>query len=136
MDRRRFLKQTGLTLTTLIAASALDAVPVAAATPASTAAAEPVRDLMTAPRLTVTRLAMREAGEYRVSGTIRFESPTVEIGGIANSQQITWSGAAGQLAMVASFTSYETYDGRDLAPAITVRGGRLESLSVVPVDYR
>jgi len=131
MDRRVFLKLTGIAA----AAGAFGTFPtIAAASPLAPSATESVRDLVAPPRLTVTRLAMREAGEYRVSGTIRLEAPTVEISGIANSQQISWSGASGQPAMVVSFTSFETYSGLGAAPAITVRGGKLESLSVVPVD--
>lgn len=131
MDRRVFLKLSGIAA----AAGAFGTFPtIAAASPLTPSAPEPVRDLVAPPRLTVTRLAMREAGEYRVSGTIRLEAPTVEISGIANSQQISWSGAAGQAPMVVSFTSFESYDGLGTAPAITVRGGKLESLAVVPVD--
>lgn len=134
MDRRLFLKLTGM----VAAAGAFDALPVAPAAAAMlepAAAAAPVRDLVAVPRLTVTRLAMREAGDYRVSGMVRLEAPTVEISGIANSQQITWAQGSGQPAMVVSFTSFEHYDGRGLAPEIIVSGGRLESLSVEPVDY-
>ena len=135
MDRRLFLKLTGM----LAAAGAFETLPVApaaAATLQPAAAAAPVRDLVAVPRLTVTRLAMREAGEYRVSGTVRLEAPTVEISGIANSQQISWAQGSGQPAMVVGFTSFESFDGRGPAPEITVSGGRLESLSVVPVDVR
>src|SRR5262245_43880393 len=132
MDRRVFLKLTGLA----VAAGALGALPGAAvAAPLDPALTASVRDLVAAPRLTVTRLAMREAGEYRVSGTIRLEAPTVEIAGIANSQQISWSGAAGQPPMVVSFTSFESYDGRGLAPEISVLGGRLALLTVTPIVW-
>ena len=131
MDRRVFLKLTGIAA----AAGAFGALPtIAAASPLAPSATASVHDLVAPPRLTVTRLAMREAGEYRVSGTIRLEAPTVEISGIANSQQISWSGAAGHAPMVVSFTSFESYDGLGTAPAIAVRGGKLESLSVAPVE--
>lgn len=134
MDRRGFLKRTGLTLTALVAAtSALEALPAAAATPSLAAPTEPVRDLVAAPRLTVTRLNVRAPGEYRVSGLVRLEAPTVEISGIASARQISWSGALAQPSMLVSFSSVEQYDGLGPAPELTVRGGRLESLSVVPV---
>jgi hypothetical protein len=131
MDRRVFLKLTGFAA----AAGALGAFPASAAAAPVVSATESVRDLVAAPRLTVTRLAMREAGEYRVSGTIRLEAPTVEISGIANSQQISWSGADGQPPMLVSFTSFEQYDGLGAAPAISVRGGKLESLTVTPIAW-
>ena len=131
MDRRVFLKLTGFAA----AAGALGALPTSAvAAPLAPAMTTSARDLVVAPRLTVTRLAIREAGEYRVSGTIRLEASTVEISGISNSQQISWSGAAGQAPMVVSFTSFEHYDGLGAAPSLSVRGGELESLSIVPVD--
>src|SRR5215207_9396719 len=97
MDRRLFLKLTGM----LAAAGAFETLPVAPAVAATLQpAAAPVRDLVAVPRLTVTRLAMREAGEYHVSGTVRLEAPTVEISGIANSQQISWAQGSRQPAMV------------------------------------
>ena len=132
MNRRRFLKETGLTVTALVVAtSAFEALPVAAA-PLDQAVTVPVRDLVTAPRLTVTRLTMREAGEYRVSGTIRLEAPVVEISGIANAMQISWSGGP----QVVSIQSYEQYDGSGLPPSLAVRGGTVESLTVTPIEYQ
>lgn len=134
MDRRTFLRQTGMSLTALVAAaSAFEALPAAAAATTPATAFEPVRNLAAAPRLTVTRLAMPAAGTYRVSGTVRLEAPTVEISGIANSQQITWSSAPTAAPMVVSFQSFETFDGAALPPSVTVRGGKLESLTVTPV---
>lgn len=132
MDRRGFLKLTGL----IAAASALDVVPVAAATARSHAPlAEPVRDLGMATASTVTRLAIREPGLYQVSGLVRLEAPLVEIGGIANAQQISWSGAEGAEPRVASFVSFEQVDRWGAVPSISVQGGRLESLSVVPIVF-
>ena len=132
MDRRGFLKLTGL----IAAASALDVVPVAAAAaPSHAALAEPARDLGVATASTVSRLGIREPGLYQVSGRVRLEAPLVEIGGIANSQQISWSGAEGAESRVASFVSFEQVDRWGAAPSISVRGGRLESLSVVPVVF-
>ena len=132
MDRRAFLKITGL----IAAASALDVVPVAAASPSHAALAEPARDLGVATTAsTVTRLGIREPGLYQVSGLVRLEAPLVEIGGIANAQQISWSCAEGAEPRVASFVSFEQVDRWGVAPSISVRGGRLESLSVVPVVF-
>ena len=130
MNRRHFLKLTGI----VAATAALASVPAtsASAEALDTDQAGAVRDLVAAPRLTVTRLAMRGPGDYRVTGLVRLESPIVEISGIANSQQMSWSGAGSQ---VVPFTSFETYDGIGLAPEITVRGGRLESLSVTPILF-
>jgi hypothetical protein len=129
MDRRIFLKLTGFAA----AAGALGAFPAAAsAAPFGPTEVAPVQGLVSAPRLKVTRLAMREAGEYQVTGRIRLEAPTVEISGIANSQQISWSGSSEQFVTI---TSFESYDGRGLAPELTVNGGRLESLSVTPISW-
>ena len=137
MDRRQFLIDAGLKLTGLMAAAsavgALTAAPAAAAPlQSSTAApAAPAVSLVTPPQLTVTRLAMPHAGEYRVSGIVRLESPMVEISGIANSQQISWSGVGTREVAI---TSYEIYDGSGPTPELTVRGGRLASLSVTPIE--
>jgi hypothetical protein len=130
MDRRQFLKVTGLVAATA-ALGAVPAAPAAAAT-LEAVAGDPVRNRVSVPSVTVTRLAMRAPGEYRVSGLVRFDSETVTIDGLANSQQISRSGSA---PMVVGFTSFETYDGSGPAPAVTVRGGRIESLSVTPVSF-
>ena len=130
MDRRVFLKVTGF----VAAASAFDALPVAAAEPPASASAEPVRDLGAASRPSVARLRVREAGLYQISGTVRLDAPTVEISGITNSQQITWSGSGD--SPLASFTSFERYASTGLTPEIQVRGGRLESVSITPVEYQ
>ena len=128
MDRRVFLKLTGF----VAAASAFDAMPVAAAElPASVA---PVRDLGAASRPSVARLRVQNAGTYMISGTVRFDGPVVEISGITNSQQITWSG--GDMSPLASFTSFERYATAGLTPEIQVRGGRLESVSITPMEYQ
>ncbi len=130
MDRRVFLKLTGF----VAAASAFDALPAAAAElPVSTSSA-PVRDLGAASRPSVARLRVREAGTYMISGTVRLDAPVVEISGITNSQQITWSGSGE--SPLASFTSFERYASPGLTPAIEVRGGRLESVSITPVEYQ
>ena len=131
MDRRRFLTNTSLTLTGLAAARAFSVTPAAAAEPITSAA--PVREPGTASRPSVARLRVREAGTYQISGTVRLDAPVVEISGITNSQQITWSGGGEGLA---SFTSFERYASTGLTPEIQVRGGRLESVSMTLVEYQ
>jgi len=131
MDRRAFLKVTGL----VAVASALDVLPVAAAGPAETVAAGPIRSVDVASAPFVARQVIRQAGTYRISGLVRLEAPLVEITGIANAQQISWSGVGGQARPVTSFSSFEQFDGPGLTPEIQIRGGRLESLSVVALDY-
>ena len=134
MDRRGFLKLTGLIAAASALDSALDVVPVAAS-PLRAAPVEAPRGLGAMAAPTVTRLAIREPGLYQVSGLVRLEAPLVEIGGIANAQQISWSGAEGSEPRVASFVSFEQVDRWGAAPSISVRGGRLESLSVTPVVF-
>src|SRR4051794_10519456 len=126
MDRRVFLKVTGL----VAIATAFDALPVAAAEPARVMPAGTVRDLMPATRPLVSRVRITEPGTYRISGTVRPDAALVEISGIANSQQVSWSGPEGTVPPLASFTSFEQFDGPGLTPEIQIRGGRLESLSV------
>jgi hypothetical protein len=132
MDRRVFLKLTGV----VAAASAFEALPVSAAEPSRTASTESFRDLGAANRPSVARLRVREAGTYQISGTVRLDAPVVEISGITNAQQISWSGAGGSASPLASFSSFETYASSGMTPEIQVRGGRLESISIVPVDYQ
>lgn len=132
MDRRGFLKLSGL----LAAATALEALPAAAAPYSPVAAvAEPIRDLASAISTPATRLAVHEAGTYRVSGLVRLLEPLVEIAGITNSQWISWSEVGGSERPVASFTTFEHFDGPGMTPEIRVRGGKLESLSVIPMDF-
>jgi hypothetical protein len=127
MDRRLFLKLTSV----LAAASAFDALPVAAAGPAPAGPAETSRDRVPASRPSVARLRVGEAGLYQITGTVRLEAPLVEISGVTNSQQISWSGAPG----VASFTSFEQLSGPGLTPEVRVSGGQIESLSIARLDY-
>lgn len=132
MHRRRFLKLTGL----VAAVTALDGAPVAAlAAPVQAAPVEGARHLTSTIAPTVTRLAIREPGLYQVSGLVRLEAPLVEIGGISNAQQISWSGAESVGGRVASFVSFEQVDRWGAAPSVSVRGGRLEALSVTPIVF-
>lgn len=137
MDRRRFLVSTSLKLAGLVAAaSAFDAFPVAAAGPEHAAHSATARDLIPATGPSVARLRVLEAGSYQVSGYVRLEAPLVEISGITNSQQISWSGASGSEGPLVSFSSFETFTGPGLTPEIKVLGGRLESVSMKLVDYQ
>src|SRR4051794_23853833 len=131
MDRRVFLKLTGL----LAAASAFDALPVAAAGPTEVVPADVSRDLIPSSRPSVARLRIGEAGAYRITGTVRLVAPQVEISGISNSQQISWAGPEGAERPLASFTSFEQFSGPGLTPEIRVSGGQIESLSIVRLDY-
>ena len=48
--------------------------------------------------------------------------------------QISWSNSDGARSPVAGFTSFEYFDKPWRMPEIRVNGGRLEALSVVPID--
>lgn len=108
MDRRLFLKVTGL----VAAASALDVLPVAAQQ------SRPPEMLM-------------PPGAYQITGRVRLQDPLVEISGITNAQQISWSAGAPQMA---SFSSFEYFDKPWTKQTVRVRGGQLEELAVAPVD--
>jgi hypothetical protein len=112
MDRRLFLKLTGLAGV----ASALDAIPVAAQS-----------HLPLTPQ-------MQTPGTYQITGRVRLEQPIVEISGITNAQQISWSGAGSAMPPTAGFTSFEHFDRPWSVPEIRVRGGHLEALAVVPIS--
>jgi hypothetical protein len=65
---------------------------------------------------------------------VRLQEPLVEISGITNAQQVSWS--AGSLRSgLASFTSFERFDEPWQMPDIRVRGGQIETLAVVPLDF-
>jgi hypothetical protein len=74
----------------------------------------------------------RPPGLYQFTGRVRLEQPVVEINGITNAQQISWAGGS---QSVASFSSFEEFHAPWQMPRITVTGGQLEALSVVPVDF-
>jgi hypothetical protein len=117
MDRRTFLTITA-------GAAATPALLSAHTQPAIAAALEPALPLPT--------LAEGPA-VYRVSGTVRVHEPIAEISGITNSQSISWSDWQNPRSIVASFVTFEELPSPDAVPAITVRGGRLESVEVTPV---
>jgi hypothetical protein len=89
------------------------------------------------------RLALAESGTeetlgapglYQISGTVRLREPQVMISGISNAQQISWS--PGSLSSpVASFTSFEQFDGPWRMPDIRVTGGELQALKVTPIVF-
>ena len=117
IDRRSLLKLTGY----MVAAGALGVSALPAA--AQTETPEPVPDA-----------AVQPPGTYQVSGRVRLLEPLVEISGITNAQQISWS--AGSLSLpVAHFTSFERFDRPWQMPQIRVRGGQLEALEVQPLDF-
>jgi hypothetical protein len=116
LDRRVFLKVTAA----LAAASALDTVPAFAQADGGQAVP------LTAP--------MQPPGMYQISGRVRLQDPFVEISGITNAHQISWS--PGSLSEpVATFTSFEEFDRPWRLPSVQVRGGQLESLAVVPINF-
>jgi hypothetical protein len=123
IDRRFFLKLTGF----VAAATALDALPVAAQGDADEVpGAAGVSGGQTP--------IVRAPGTYQVSGRVRLQEPVVEISGITNAQQISWSPGAIS-SPFASFTSFERFEQPWLMPEIRVRGGQLEALSVLPLDF-
>ena len=106
MDRRFFLKVTG-------GAAAV----LAGGLPRAAAHAEP---------------ELLPPGLYQFNGRVRLEAPFVEISGISNAQQISWSGFE---SITTSFSSYEEFSAPWRMPEVRVTGGRLESLAVVPVSF-
>jgi hypothetical protein len=132
MGRRLFLKLTGL----VAAASALEALPVSAAPlyddTVTTSRSRTIEAISSA---TITRVNVSEPGLYRISGQVRLDASQVVISGISNSQTISWSGPAGDDRQVASFTTFEQIDRLSQAPEITVAGGQIESLSIVPIIF-
>jgi hypothetical protein len=65
---------------------------------------------------------------------VRLEEPVVEISGVTNAQQISWSTVEQMRSPVAGFTSFEYFDKPWSMPEIRVRGGKLEQVTVVRVD--
>ena len=123
IDRRFFLKLTGFA----VAANAVGALPVAAQGSADdasggTADVDAPTSILQAP------------GTYQLSGRVRLDEPLVEISGITNAQQISWSPGSIR-SPFASFTSFERFEQPWLMPEIRVRGGQLEALTVLPLDF-
>src|SRR5215204_3066078 len=128
MKRRTFLKLTGIAMT----GQALGAASLAGSPTAGFGAIPSVSAAVLPPMVSTRRLAIAEAGTYQISGLVRLQARTVEIGGITNSQQISWSGTQTQAPLV-SFTSQETYDRPGLTPEIHVLGGQIESVTATPL---
>ncbi len=132
MDRRFFLKLTGVA----VAASAMEALPVSAAgAPVAATVAEQARSLPVVSAPFVQRLSIQAPGEYRISGLVRLDEPTVTLSGISNSQQITRSKTSGAEAPLVSFTTFERFNRGGLSEPIVVHGGRIESLSIDPIIF-
>jgi len=128
MKRRTFLKLTGIAMT----GQALGAASLVGSPAASFGAVPSVSAAVLPPMTSTRRLVIAEAGSYQISGLVRLQAPTVEISGITNSQQISWSHTQGE-APVVSFTSLETYDRPGLTPEIQVLGGQIQSVTATPL---
>jgi hypothetical protein len=77
---------------------------------------------------------LQAPGTYQIRGRVRLDAPLGEISGITNAQQSTWAGLAGTRQPVAGFTSFETFAQPWRMSDLSVRGGRLDALSIVPVE--
>lgn len=121
MDRRAFLKVTGLTA---LAGAAVGGLRAARLRPGQAASSSDG-----------VRLAIREPGTYRIAGRVRLEAAEVEISGIGETQRISWSGPASAARPTASFATFEHFEAPGLTAMISVRGGSLESVTAMPVDY-
>jgi hypothetical protein len=113
IDRRFFLKLTGLTGLAAAAASALPRFAYAS---------------------TSAEGVLRAPGLYQISGTVRLREPQVAISGISNAHQISWSPGSLSTPM-ASFTSFEQFDQPWQMPDILVSGGELETVKVTPIVF-
>ena len=124
MDRRVFLRLSGLFAA---GAAAIKVFPASAQggecglSAASVTAPEPV-------------VAMQPPGMYQFTGRVRMDAPLVAITGITNAQQISWAGAGTLRVPSASFSSFEYFSEPWRMPDVRVIGGRLEALSVTPMD--
>jgi hypothetical protein len=130
MNRRVFLKLTGL-----VAVAGGGSLPFAAQRRSGAVLNKHVQgyDVTTVP--SGARLTMREPGTYRISGHVRLDEPLVEISGIQHTQRISWSGGNGSERQLASFTTFEHFDGTAMTRTIHIRGGHLETVAAVPVHF-
>lgn len=129
LKRRTFLKLTGIAAAgqALGAASLVGSHAALGGTPSVSAAGlSPVSSTM--------RLRLTEPGTYLVSGQVRIMAPTVEIAGITNAQQLSWSGIAPSEMPLASFSSYEMITSPNALSEVRVVGGKIESLTATPVS--
>ncbi len=130
MDRRFFLKMTGLAA----AAGAIEVLPVAAQGRRDELVGAYGLGSEALPEAARPLPAMQAPGTYLITGRVRLQEPVVEISGVTNAQQISWSDVGRTGSPVAGFTSFEYFDKPWSMPEIRVRGGQLEELAVVPVD--
>ncbi len=121
MNRRVFLKVTGL----IALVGAVETVRHTAGRRSERAASMPDG----------IRLTIPEPGTYRIAGRVRLDAPLVEISGITHTQQISWSGLGGSERPFASFTTFEHFAGPGMTQTIRVRGGQLEGVTAVPMDF-
>ena len=131
MDRRVFLKLSGLAAI----GTALGAQPIANVRDAVAASPEQAPGLVPARTPAAVRLAVPEPGTYQLSGQVRLLEPRVEIHGIAHPQTISWSDRAAPERPLADFTAFAHFDRPGMTPPILVQGGRLESLTLRPVEF-
>jgi hypothetical protein len=126
LKRRTFLKVTGIAMAgQALGAATLAGSPIASfGVPTASAAVLP-------PMVSSRRLTITEPGEYQISGFVRLHAPSVQITGISNSQQITWSNDGP--APLVSFTSLESYTRAGATSTVQVLGGQIESVSVTPM---
>jgi hypothetical protein len=123
MDRRVFLRLTGVLAAS---AAALNAFP---------AAAQGIESGVSAPAVTPEPpQAMQPPGLYQISGRVSLQEPLVAITGITNAQQISWSGDSVTRSPSASFSSFEYFAEPWRMLDVRVSGGRLEALAVTPVE--
>jgi hypothetical protein len=126
LKRRTFLKVTGIAM----AGQALGAATIAGSpmtsfgVPSASAAVLP--EALSSQRLTIS-----EPGDYEISGFVRLQAPSVQITGISNSQQISWSNDGP--APLVSFTSMESYTRSGAVSTIQVLGGQIESVKIKPM---
>ena len=126
LKRRTFLKVTGIAM----AGQALGAATIAGSSMTSFGVPS-VSAAVLPPMVSSRRLTIAEPGEYEISGFVRLQTPSVQITGISNSQQITWSNDGP--APLVSFTSMESYARAGAVSTVQVLGGQIESVSIRPM---
>lgn len=131
MNRRVFLKLTGI----VAVAGAVAAVPAAARWRPGAGTAGQAALFETSSVPAGIQLTIREPGTYRISGQVRLDQSVVEISGITHTQRISWSDAAATERPLAGFTTFEQFDRSSMTRTITVRGGHLEGVTAVPLDF-
>jgi hypothetical protein len=130
MERRTFLKVTGMA----VAGSALGAAsrtePASAAVLMTPTTGTPGLGSM----LSTVRLSTLEPGAYQISGLVRLHAPQVQIMGISNTQSISWSATPDAEPPVASFTTFETVAAGEPVLEIRIVGGSLEAVWSTSVE--